>query len=199
MNGNMQHQGKFIVLYGANNLGKSTQMKLLVQKLIQDNIKAIELKYPVYTIPSGEKINQELRGKVRNLDDTDLQKLFAKNRKDYEPTLKDMLKKGYWVIAEDYTGTGIAWGVTNGISRSLLETINKDLLVEDLSILFDGERFTSGIEKNHRNEEGGNWERARKVHLELAKRYGWNIVNANQKPEDVLEDIRSIIKAQFSI
>ena len=42
------HRGKFIVLYGINNLGKTTQAKMLVDKLKLHGLEAEYLKYPVY-------------------------------------------------------------------------------------------------------------------------------------------------------
>ncbi len=80
-----------------------------------------------------------------------------------------------------------------------MERINEGLLVEDLAILLDGERFASGgaIERGHRYEDSGKWEAARSVHLELAERYGWEVVNANQNREKVTEDILKIITEKF--
>jgi thymidylate kinase len=51
----------------------------------------------------------------------------------------------------------------------------------------------SGIERGHRNEGGPNWERARRAHLKLAERYGWEVVDANQTPERVHQDILKLI------
>jgi len=48
------YPGKFIVLYGINNLGKTTQTRILVDKLKLHGLKAEYLKYPVYDLaPSG--------------------------------------------------------------------------------------------------------------------------------------------------
>lgn len=185
----MVERGKFIVLYGANNLGKSTQAKLLYQRLEQEGVPVRQLKYPIYDLePTGPRINRALRGGLA-ISDLELQGEFVQNRRDFEPTLKGFLNEGVWVVAEDYKGTGIAWGVTHGIPLQIMEELNKGLLREDTAVLLDGERFSSGIEREHRHETSGRWERARQVHLELARRYGWEIVDANQSPEKVHHDI----------
>jgi hypothetical protein len=44
------------------------------------------------------------------MDEHELQLWFVLNRYQYEPELKKLLNDGYIVIAEDYVGTGIAWG-----------------------------------------------------------------------------------------
>lgn len=187
---NYMGRGLFIVLYGQNNLGKSTQLDLLedVWKLIGREYRRV--KYPVYDLePTGPMINAILRQGVPATDE-ELQALFAQNRRDFEPTLVSWLEGGEDVIAEDYLGTGLAWGLTKGVSREFLDEVNKDLLIPDMSILLDGERFSSGIEKGHRHECAGTeiWEKGRRAHLELAKEFGWEVVNANQSKEKVLED-----------
>src|SRR3990167_10147152 len=81
--------GKFIVIYGINNLGKTTQAKLLVEKLNAAGRRAKYLKYPIYDLsPSGPRLNEYLRGgNPEKLDARTAQILYAKNREQYEPTL----------------------------------------------------------------------------------------------------------------
>lgn len=193
-------RGKFVVVYGMNNLGKSTLLAGLLEHLEEHEVPVSYLKYPIYDLPSGRRVNVYLReGNPEGLTAIQAQDIFAQNRRDYEPQLTDRLQNGEWIIAEDYTGTGIAWGVTYGVPLEALEEINRELLEPDLAILLDGERFTSGIEKNHRHEGSGFWEVGRKVHLQMAERYGWNLVSANQEREAVLQDTVRIIEGRFFI
>lgn len=195
-------RGKFIVLYGANNLGKSSQMKLLASRIINDSRQLISLKYPIYGLePTGPIVNDILRGdKVKRdkMTESDVQKVFAQNRRDFQDILITLLNSNINIVAEDYTHTGTAWGMTRGLSFEELEIINKDLLVPDLEILMDGERFLTSIEKNHRNEGSTNdWNQSRMIYKDLAKRFNWPIVNANQSIEEVHEDIWDYIKKIF--
>jgi thymidylate kinase len=203
--------GKFIVIYGANNLGKTIQTRLLTKKFIDDGENILLVKYPIYTLkPTGPKINKILRDpseKDRNIKEFDFQKLYTQNRYDFQSTLKLLLSSGFTVLAEDYLGTGIAWGVTNSIKNdgedeknitkliNKFENLNKGLLKPDIAILLDGERFLSGIEKKHRNEDRGNsvWDLNRRVYKKLAERYSWKSVKANQSIESVHNDIWKII------
>lgn len=203
--------GKFIVIYGANNLGKTIQTRLLTKKFIDDGENILLVKYPIYTLkPTGPKINKILRDpseKDRNIKEYDFQKLYTQNRYDFQSTLKLLLSSGFTVLAEDYLGTGIAWGVTNSIKNdgedeknitkliNKFENLNKGLLKPDIAILLDGERFLSGIEKKHRNEDRGNsvWNLNRRVYKKLAERYSWKSVKANQSIESVHNDIWKII------
>ncbi|KKT71891.1 MAG: hypothetical protein UW68_C0053G0005 [Candidatus Collierbacteria bacterium GW2011_GWB1_44_6] len=65
----------------------------------------------------------------------------------------------------------------------------------DIEILLDGERFCGGIEKGHRHEAAGQeiWERSRRIHQELARELGWEVVNANRSKEAVHQEIMSIL------
>jgi thymidylate kinase len=193
-------EGKFIAIYGINGIGKTTQVDLLVEYLKKQGKNAVRLKYPVYDLePEGPFIYKYLRDpKFRSENEITthkLQKKYAENRMRYEPTLRQRLKNGEWIVAEDYTGTGISWGLTWGGKLEYLEDINEDLLRPDLEILMHGSRFLSAIEKDHRNEM--NSERimiCRSFHYLLSNRYGWKEVNAKQKIEKVHGDIIEKVK-----
>lgn len=186
------YPGKLIVLYGINNLGKSTQAKLLVEKLKTEGFQAEYLKYPIYNLnPSGEIINDYLReGNFYNLHSREAQILYVLNRTQYQDTLISKLKAGIHIIAEDYKGTGIAWGLGSGISEVFLKSINSHLIDEDLVFLFDGERFTSAVEKNHKHETNNDLtNKVRWAHLKLKEEYGWIKINANLKIEEIQDII----------
>ena len=195
-------KGKFIVLYGINNLGKTTQIKLLIEKLKEHGITAEFLKYGVYDLePSGVMLNEYLRqGNPYKFSPREFQMCHAFNRTQYEPILKQRLEAGTWIIAEDYKGTGICWGVGAGVDQDFLIRLNAHLLGEDLCILFDGERFISGIEVNHKHEQDAELtNKVRAVHLDLAKKFDWNIINANQPVPEVHQTIWNLINTKFQI
>ncbi|OGI24908.1 MAG: hypothetical protein A3E38_00120 [Candidatus Moranbacteria bacterium RIFCSPHIGHO2_12_FULL_54_9] len=192
--------GKMITLYGINGIGKTTQVELLVKFLQAAGKQASRLKYPVYDLePEGSFIykylrDPEFRGK-NELSTEELQQKYADNRKHYEAELQKRLAAGEWIVAEDYTGTGIAWGLTWGADLEYLEDINKDLHQPDLCILMHGKRFDTAIEAGHRNETAE--ERitiCKNFHLLLGERYHWKQVTANQSIEKVSEDIIRIVK-----
>jgi dTMP kinase len=192
-------KGKFIAIYGINGIGKTTQVEILVKYLQSKGIKASRLKYPVYNLePEGPFIYNYLRDpqfRMKNELPTDeLQQKYADNRTRYEPELKKRLASGEWIVAEDYVGTGIAWGLTWGGNLEYLEEINKKLMFADLSILMHGERFNTAIEKDHRNEmETERIQICKNFHLLLSVKYNWEIINANQNVEEVKMDIIKII------
>ena len=188
-------KGKFIVFYGINNLGKTTQAKKLVDYLNEKGVKAEYLKYPVYELePSGSFINNVLRGsKKQEISEEELQLWYVLNRFQYQPVLKQKLEEGVTVVAEDYSGTGVAWGVAKGADEEWLVNLNKPLLKEDVALLFDGERFLQAKEENHLHESNDElMKKSREVHLSLAEKFGWIKINANDSIEVVF---RNILKA----
>ena len=192
-------KGKFIVLYGPNNLGKSVQAQRLGQNLAKQlgNENVLVIKYPIYELPTGQRINSDIRHHHK-MSPYELQKEYAANRNVFEPTLVSYLQSGIWVVAEDYSGTGKAWGIVEGLDLEKLEEINKGQLEPDVSILIDGQqRYSQSIERGHRFEDSDKWDNARKVHLELASLYGWEIVNANQPVDKVENDIWEVVSSKL--
>lgn len=190
-----------ITLYGINNIGKSTQALRLLERLKDEGLDAVYVKYPVYEIePSGVFLNEYLRsGTTTPMREEALQLWFTLNRFQFEATLKTWLEEGKIVIAEDYTGTGLVWGMTKGASLEWLENLNAPLIKEDLSILIDGERTLGAVESGHVHETDQElMRRSRQVHLELAKKYDWNLVPLQTEKEATAELIWALVKTKIS-
>lgn len=190
-------KGKLIVFYGINNLGKTTQAKMLVDHLNKKNIPAEYLKYALYDVPpAGPLINDYLRGgNPYKFTPREYQLLHYIDRITYEPTLKGKLAKGINIVAEDYFGTAVAWGKGAGVDEKLLEYLYSFVYKEDIAILFEGERFRESIEKNHKHEtDVALTERVRQIHLDLAAKHGWIKINANDPINTVHENILEILK-----
>jgi thymidylate kinase len=198
---NSKH-GQFIVLYGANNLGKSTQAKMLVENLIIQLGKEAEyLKYAIYSLePSGSLINSYLKqGNPNNFTAREFQLLQVLNRTQHEPKLKEKLDKGTWVIAEDYVGTGIAWGMVNGVDKALLYQMNSHLLKENLGILFEGEPFIDNADKTNAHEQNpATLAKVNEAFKEISRDFGWFTVNANRTKEEIQAEILNIIKSKIT-
>lgn len=183
-------RGKFIVLYGINNLGKTTQAKLLVARLQKEGHRAEYLKYGIYDLePSGKIINDYLRkNNPLNLSPREIQIVHVVNRYQYQPTLIQKLENGINVVAEDYIGTGLAWGVSADVDEQFLKYLNSGLLKEDIAFLFQGKRFKQALENGHKNEADDELiEKARVAHDRLAAEYGWRPINANLPMTEIAE------------
>lgn len=227
-------RGKFIAIYGVNNIGKSTQTRLLLARLAAAGTRVEYHKYPLYDLdPTGKQLNEILRGKQKssvqtmieffpgtrvrrpgvqtgptlfkfqpirtaavkqNVTEEELQMWYSLNRYQYDPTVRRKLAAGLNILAEDYTGTGLAWGAAKGADLAWLESVNKFLTKPDLEILLDGQRFGTGRETGHLHESSDRLiEKARAQFRRLAKKYDWQVVSANQPVQTVNDQIWGLV------
>lgn len=190
-----------IVLYGINNLGKTTQAKLLVERFEQSGLKAEYLKYPIYDLePSGPLLNDYLRhANPYALSPREAQLIYAMNRTQFEPALQAKLSAGTHIIAEDYTGTGLAWGAGAGVDPEFLKQINLHLLKEDTAFLFHGDRFAAATEDNHKHETNpALLTRVAEAHERLGRECNWVPVDANQSIDTIHEFLWQTILPRLS-
>lgn len=193
-----KEKGLLVAIYGSNNLGKTTLIRGVGKyfDIFCPEKTCATLKYPRYDTPTGKKINQYLReGNPADLTALQAQELYAIDRRVNEPELIELLQRNSLVVLEDYSGTGISWGVHFGISRPILESLNSDLLKPEVSLLVDGNRFGDGVELNHLHENGGieSWNSNRRVHIQSARLYNWITIDANQRRQEVLRSVLSVI------
>lgn len=191
------NKGCLITIYGINNIGKSTHARKLTERLKAEGYDAVYVKYPVYDLePTGPEINRILRSsKGQTVSEEELQTLFAKNRADYESVIKKWIAAGKIVVAEDYTGTGIAWGTAKGMQMERVEELNAGLLKEDFVILMTGKRDMKAKEHSHLHEsDDALVEKVGEVLKELAVKNGWRTVEVREKIEDTAERIWKEVK-----
>ena len=222
-------KGAFIAVYGINNIGKSTQTNLLVQRLLTERVRVEYRKYPLYDLnPTGTTLNEILRGKKQHaiqqvmqffpgttikrpsarqknivfknqpleksgqrrqrITEEELQMWYSLNRYQADSSIRQLLNSGTSLVAEDYTGTGLAWGWAKGADVEWLKAVNAYLTKPTIEILMDGERFSEAKEEGHLHESNNRlMEKARSCFLELGKKNNWQVVNANQ-PKDVIHE-----------
>jgi dTMP kinase len=191
-----------IALYGINNIGKSTQVERLATKLEETGKSVKVLKFPIYDLePTGPLINDFLRNPdADTISGESFQMLYIQNRLDFEPQLVELLNEYDVVLAEDYIGTGMAWGMTQGVPYKWLQAKNMQFpqMKPDLEILMDGERFLEGKESQHRNEDDDEAiETTRRNFQWLAKRHKWPQVNAQQEIAQVTQDLWQLVSQRI--
>ncbi|MBU1992809.1 hypothetical protein KKG51_03890, partial [Patescibacteria group bacterium] len=180
-----------------NNIGKSTHAQMLTDRLNQEGHDAVFIKYPVYDLePTGPYLNKVLRVDTeQKISEEELQMWFTLNRYQFEPQLKKYLDEGKIVVAEDYTGTGLAWGSLKGAYLPWLTEMNKYLLKEDLGILLEGARSLSAKEEDHIHEADDELvEKCKRVLDDLGNKYNWGRVEICEKREDTHEGVWKLVK-----
>lgn len=178
--------GKFVAIYGVNNMGKTTHARILVERLLAEGYEAVYVKFPVYDLaPSGPFLNEVLRGGEQKISEEELQTWFVVNRYQFAPQIEQWLAEGKIVVAEDYVGTGMAWGMTKGLPEAWLEALNERLREPDLAILIEGERSLGAVEDGHVHESDNDLvARCYKNFQYLAEKHGWERVQLQSEKSE---------------
>lgn len=106
-------EGKIITIEGLDGAGKSTQIKLLLEYLENQNIMYKYIHFPmlnngVYGTLIGEYLRGEF-GSVEEVHPKLVALLFAEDRKEHKATLEQWLQEGYMVIMDRYVKSNIAF------------------------------------------------------------------------------------------
>ena len=103
----------FIAFEGLDGSGKSIQLKLLADYLHEKDIKCKVVHFPqIYNSPYGELVARFLRGEfghARNVDPLLVSLLFALDRKESATRITQWLYQGYFVLADRYVYSNIAF------------------------------------------------------------------------------------------
>jgi len=109
MKGN-SHPGKFIVFEGIDGSGKSTQSKLLSDRLTKKGLRVVSLEFPQYGKKSAGLVEEYLSGKYGNAKETGpyaTSLFYAVDRYDLSFEMRKLLNKGYIIISDRYVGSNM--------------------------------------------------------------------------------------------
>ena len=158
----MNKKGAFICIEGLDGCGKTTQAKLLVEKLQKSHT-------AVYTAePSGGKIGIFIRNRIlygEKRPPTDVEALlFAADRIEHvENEIKPALAQGQLVISDRYVYSSLAYQGSAGLSLEWIENINAHALTPDLALFIDVNPKTVMQRMKHRKSLMENLETQQKV------------------------------------
>lgn len=194
------YPGKFIIIEGLDGSGKSSQISLLSDFLMQEGKQVLITKEPTIDCEAGKEIAKILTGEIKK-DAFQLQKLFAKDREYHvEKTVIPALAKGQFAICSRYILSSLAYGVGEGLEYDAIMEINKDFLLPDVTILVDvpPERCMERIAV--RGEPQKYFEKLEKLkkvnefyHKFTAMFDNVFVVNGDRSIEEVFESIKRII------
>ena len=136
------NKGFFISFEGVDGCGKSTQVKLL-----RDRIRSEGRKVELVREPGGLKISEEIRKILLNPDnsamnfETEALLMTASRAQLTEEVIRPLLAKGFFVIADRFSDSTLAYqGGGRKLDINILKKINRFAtknLVPDITFLID--------------------------------------------------------------
>jgi len=104
------YPGKFIVFEGIDGSGKSTQAKLLINKLENKGCKAAMIDFPQHGAKSAGLVDEYLNGKYGSSNEVGPYRasiFFACDRYDASFKIREWLNKGLFVVSDRYIGSNV--------------------------------------------------------------------------------------------
>nr|BAN66150.1 thymidylate kinase, putative [Babesia bovis] len=196
--------GKLLVFEGIDRPGKSTQVKLLSQKLTDKGIDHKLLKFPCYETECGKMLATHLasHGAVRSRRCIHL--LFSANRWEMMKEIVATLVSGTHIIVDRYAFSGVAYSVgAENLSYEWCITADDGLLSPDLVVYLDNPAAVSAARSNfgdERYEQEGKLEAVRRVYEEFSSLPYWHKYDATL-PQEVLskaiyERVASVLQSE---
>ena len=196
------NKGLFISFEGVDGCGKSTQVKLL-----RDKIRSEGRKVELVREPGGLKISEEIRKILLNPDnsamnfETEALLMTASRAQLTEEVIRPLLVKGFFVIADRFSDSTLAYqGGGRKLDLNILKKINSFAtknLVPDITFLIDikpeDAMMRSGLTSPDRIEGAGIdlQKEVQKTYLSLAKEFSNRFIILDGY--DSISSIHSII------
>ena len=184
-------------LEGIDGCGKSTQSKLLKNKLEEIGDKVIILKEPTKR-PHGQKLWDMLRGKIKATNEEILD-LFVLDRKQHvKERIQPALDDGTVVLMDRYYYSSMAYQVAGGIDVNVIRERHTFAPIPDIVLIFDLpvtvalERVRGHSEADEFEKEG-HLEKVREAYLNLRSDPLVRIVDSAITPEEIFEDVWKLV------
>lgn len=208
-------RGRFITFEGGEGAGKSTQARLLVERLAAHGIEAIATREPGGS-PQAEALRSFiLSGRAKELGPLGEAVLFSAARADHVDTLiRPTIARGAWVVCDRFSDSTRAYqGAVGAADPALIEEMQRVAvadLVPDLTILMDlapeiglarAEKRRGAAGADRFEGEGLSFHRAlRRAFLEIAGREKarFVVVDAGMEAERIAREIWSRVSARFA-
>jgi dTMP kinase len=190
-----------IVIEGTDQAGKKTQSELLASTLKKNKIKTKIFSFPDYTTTIGKEISKFLHGK-RKFPPQVIHCLLAANRWEKLDQIKKAHAENSVLIMNRYYQSNLVYGVANGLSLKWLEGLDAGLPKADLVIVLDvSQRESFSRKKTNRDKFEKNTlflNKISKTYRQLAKKQGWQIVDASGTKNHIHQSIMRILSKKLA-
>lgn len=193
--------GAFIVIEGIDGTGKTTVCRSAVGLLRSEGIDA-EATFEPTDVGIGALIRSGAAGKVSQRAES---LLFVADRIEHTDRIRARVAEGAVVICDRYYASTVAYQSASldgdSADEGWLETLSEPFVSEpDAVILLDMDLSAAMARVGSRGEAESKFEevrflsQVRERYLDLADRYGFEVVDASRPAEEVLDDVMTIIR-----
>ncbi len=191
----MKTKGDFICIEGLDGCGKTTQTRLLVEKLEKSH-------NAIYTAePSHGKIGMFIRNRYlygeQRVSSVVEALLFAADRFDHVENMIDpALKEGRLVISDRYVYSSLAYQGAAGLDLNWIKKINEHALHPDLGVFIDVDPQTAMRRLKRKKsvmEDFRTQERVRKIYLDFVQNGDLIKIDGNKPKNAVAKDLLSTV------
>ena len=174
--------GILVDIEGVDAVGKRTQSSLITSWLRSKNINSNSISFPDYKTPIGNEISYYLAGS-RDYSPQVGHMLYAINRWEKKNEVENLLVDSDVLIVNRYSASNYAYGTAKGLNLEWLMNLEEGLPRPDLVLVLDAlpETLISRREPKDKYEKNLDLQKkVRETYLELSRRLGWRVVNAEQ-------------------
>ena len=189
--------GVLVNLEGIDGCGKSTQSKLLLEKLEGEGEKVIILKEPTKR-PHGQKLWDVLHGK-RKATNEEILELFVLDRIQHvEEKIQPALDDGAVVLMDRYYYSSMAYQVAGGIDVEEIREKHAFAPKPDIVLIFDlpvsiALERVKGHSDADEFEKEEHLEKVREAYLNLENDSLVRIVDATGTPEEIFGNVWKLV------
>ena len=187
-----------IAFEGLDQSGKETQSRRFRDRLRSASHKARVVSFPDYGTSIGEEIARALQGE-RDYGPDVMQLLYVANRYERKPDIDRWQLADITLLCDRYVASSIAYGEAQGLDVAWLVSMQQFLPPPDLTVLLDIapetalKRKATGrdrYEQDHALQVG-----VRESYLRQAANPSWLRVDGERPPDDVAEEVASLLEA----
>ena len=189
--------GVLVNLEGIDGCGKSTQSKLLLEKLEGEGEKVIILKEPTKR-PHGQKLWDVLHGK-RKATNEEILELFVLDRIQHvEEKIQPALDDGTVILMDRYYYSSMAYQVAGGIDVEEIREKHAFAPKPDIVLIFDlpvsiALERVKGHSDADEFEKEEHLEKVREAYLDLENDPLVRIVDATGTPEEIFGNVWKLV------
>jgi len=187
--GHRPRRGIIIVLEGPDKTGKTTQWRLLTERLERLGIPCTRFEFPAYHTPIGKEIKAQLA--KMTLSPVAFQGLQTINRAEMATAIQNDLDLGRVVVMNRYIESALVYGIFDDPTAEVhIRRMSSVLPQSDLVIILDAPPWTLDgdfYEKPERQD------RIRTLYRRQAERNDWAVVDARASQQAVHEAVWEIV------